>query len=129
MTLKEEIRKVLGRSLAKMTKENNGHPKDFYTTLLFVYYHTSSKKVYIGHVGDGMIIGVKKTGFEILSNPENGEVANATVFTLQVLKDTTYLRLSIQDASEYIGFICVSDGLDFLYLKQLYHCIINKKFA
>lgn len=82
---------------------------DLASTLLFVF--VKNNKAIIGHLGDGIIIGVKNNCAEILSYPENGEDKNITYFTTDanILEHFRVKEMSISDISE-MTFILASDG-------------------
>jgi hypothetical protein len=94
----------------------------FNTTLLFLYNCYITDSYYLGHIGDGLIIGFKEDKAVLLSKSETGDGgSNLTYFVSNVMHDDKYLRMRDGDASEFIGFMCFSDGLeDFLYLKRRY---------
>lgn len=94
----------------------------FNTTLLFLYECYSTGTYYLGHIGDGLIIGFKEDKAVILSESKTGDGgSNLTYFVSNVMKDDSHLRLREGSTRDFIGFMCFSDGPeDFLYLKRKY---------
>jgi len=86
------------------------------TTLIFLYHDKSYHTCYSGHIGDGMLIGIKRDGFDIISKPSNGGASNLTDFvTTAITTNKDLLRMSIIPGNEYIGYVCFSDGPEDAY--------------
>lgn len=82
---------------------------DLASTLLFVV--VKDNKAIIGHLGDGIIIGVSNGYAEVLSYPENGEKKNITYFTTEKNMNE-HFRIRTMDISDFsdFTFILASDG-------------------
>jgi len=61
------------------------------------------------HIGDGIIGALGNTTIEVISEPDNGELANETKFVTSA-DAADYLRLYRGQAKKYSGFILMSDG-------------------
>ena len=61
------------------------------------------------HVGDGVIGGLGNTTVEVISEPDNGELANETKFVTSA-DAADHIRLYRNQAKKYSGFILMSDG-------------------
>ena len=131
--LKNELKTRLWHTLQRLSSEyGTGNLakdiKDFHTTLLFVYHNFASNQYYLGHIGDGMVVGLTESGLEILSYPETGEgAANQTYFVSHLFYQggEQYFRTKIKPArsekynQDYIGYMCFSDGVeDYVYLRR-----------
>ncbi|MEO8646518.1 PP2C family serine/threonine-protein phosphatase [Pseudomonas sp.] len=81
---------------------------DLACTLSFVAY--SKGRYLAGHLGDGIIASVDSDGqLQTLSPPENGELANTTLF-LTDPKSASRLRLCRGQIEATAGFAIMSDG-------------------
>lgn len=88
---------------------------DYGGTLLFAAIIDS--KIYIAHMGDGVIIGLSKEKSRVLSYPENGEYANITYFF--PTDDTAHFRYQIIDVDKNFSLILASDGIsEMLYSRK-----------
>ena len=116
---KKKILSVIARETQVLVSRHQAKQNDLLTTLLFVCYSPNLRQAWVGHVGDGLIVGVKDTHIEILSHSEVGEMHNLTFFTLNAFQDQTKLRISKLTEIDLKGFACFSDGLeDVIYLKR-----------
>lgn len=61
------------------------------------------------HIGDGVIGALGNTTIEVISEPDNGELANETTFVTSE-NAASHLRLYRGQAKRYSGFILLSDG-------------------
>lgn len=61
------------------------------------------------HIGDGVIGGLGNTTVEVISEPDNGELANETKFVTSA-DAANHIRLYRNQAKKYSGFILMSDG-------------------
>ena len=128
--LQKAIYDVLHDTLQKLCQNKAQLLQDFHTTVLFVYHNFAKEPkepyYYLGHIGDGMIVGVTEDGLEILSYSQTGEGAsNQTYFADHVLSRAKYLRTQIKQANstkyqkDYIGYMCFSDGVeDYVHLQR-----------
>ena len=84
-------------------------------TMLFAAIMDS--KIYIAHMGDGVIIGLNRESSRVLSYPENGEYANITYFF--PTNDTEHFRCQVIDAYNDFSVILASDGVsEMLYSRK-----------
>lgn len=61
------------------------------------------------HIGDGVIGGLGNTTVEVISEPDNGELANETKFVTSA-DAAGRIRLYRNQAKKYSGFVLMSDG-------------------
>lgn len=110
---------LLGSLLIELNdfaQDNNCTIDDLASTLLFVA--KKSSKVIWGHIGDG-VIGVKTSDrLQCLSEPENFEHANVTVFVTSP-NASDHLRINKTENIDDVGLVLMSDGsAESLYSKQ-----------
>lgn len=67
------------------------HPATYASTLIIAVYQNST--VTVGHIGDGIVIGVSEGRTHIVSPPESGEYANETACLVQPDWET-HLRIT-----------------------------------
>ena len=116
---KKRILSVIARKTHALLKQYEAAKNDLLTTLLFVCYAPKEQRGWLGHVGDGMIIGASGDYLEILSDSAVGEVSNLTYFTNHIFVDQSHLRIKSLDGRELSGVVCFSDGVeDVVYLKR-----------
>lgn len=101
----EELLKLIEINL----KNSEYNYDDLSSTLLFVF--VKDKKAIIGHIGDGIIIGIHDNDAEVLSFPHNGLEPNVTYFTTDVSVKENF-RTQVIDLSDYndYTFLLTSDG-------------------
>ena len=117
--LKKKILSVIARKTHALLQRHEAVKNDLLTTLLFVVYAPQVKRGWLGHVGDGMIIGATGDNLEILSHSEVGELHHLTYFTNDIFVDQSLLRIKSLDGYELSGVVCFSDGVeDVVYLKR-----------
>ena len=80
---------------------------DFAATLLFVAHHLSSGRWIVGHIGDGVVSGMKNGEPITLSHPHNGEFANTTLFFTD---HSAHENLRIGCFDDLDGVALMSDG-------------------
>lgn len=109
------IERSIRSSIAKIAKKKQASLSDFSSTLLFLA--ANKEKFMFGHIGDGVIIGLKGDAFKVLSHSQNGEYMNSTVFTTSKKYKSNFLlgRGSIRD---YKGFILLTDGISPLFYQK-----------
>lgn len=95
--------------LSCLSQELQCEKKDLSSTFLMV---AIKKTNFIAiHIGDGVIGAYHRSQLEVISAPQNGEYANLTWFTTS--NDlSSVIRVYIGDASQYSGFILMSDGVE-----------------
>jgi len=81
--------------------------KELSSTLLFVA--VKENKFIAGHLGDGVIGYLKCGELKVLSDPVNGEFANATYFVTSS-DAKQYFKLFKGELNEINGFVLMSDG-------------------
>tara|TARA_B100001250_G_scaffold96471_2_gene80732 strand:+ start:157 stop:1002 length:846 start_codon:yes stop_codon:yes gene_type:complete len=113
-SIKKDIIQVMRKEVDKIKPEKN-NMSDYASTLLFVA--TYKDKYILGHLGDGAI-GLKKgEKIELLSAPENGEIANSTFFYTSN-NATSRIRLKKGIVDQDSTFVLMSDGA--------FECIYDK---
>lgn len=80
----------------------------FGSTLLFAA--TDGTKYLIGHLGDGVILGLMGGQWCVMSFPENGRHSNETYLTTSY-RIGEHLRLQCGDCNHLDGFLMASDGI------------------
>jgi len=99
-------------------ESNNDAYYSFESTLIFIYIDFSNQRVSIGHIGDGMIIAVKKDRLEVMSKSAVGDGGtHLTYFITDVLNPDQHsqslLRINQRNLEpDDIGFLCFSDGIE-----------------
>ena len=94
-------------ALGAKSLELDCQPSQLASTLLAV---AVKKGRYIAvHIGDGVIGALGNTTIEVISEPDNGELANETKFVTSA-DAIEHLRLYRNQAKKYSGFILMSDG-------------------
>lgn len=108
-TLKEELYQDLINALQKGVEENNCESiRDLASTLLCVGIYRD--RLFMIHVGDGVIIYRKGGQLLILSEPDNGEYANVTTFVTSqnAFEHLRFKRAEIPEEAD--AFFIMSDG-------------------
>ncbi|MCB9211807.1 MAG: protein phosphatase 2C domain-containing protein [Ignavibacteriales bacterium] len=105
----------------------NGNPsklKDFHTTLIFGFADLITKRIYSGHIGDGILISFYENSYKIFSDSATGDISNQTFFVDTALGDSRLFRIKTEkiEQNNFIGFIAISDGVEevWKYTKPLY---------
>lgn len=107
--LKKEIMKCVKKTLlSEKERSGNYFISDFSSTVLFAV--SDGKKFIIGHLGDGVVLGVSKDNASVISFPENGRNSNETFLTTSIDAES-HLRTYRGNLNMFEGFILVSDGL------------------
>jgi hypothetical protein len=116
---KRRILSVIARKTQALVERHDADINDLLTTMLFVCYAPQLRCGWLGHVGDGMIIGATGDDLEILSHSAVGEVSNLTYFTNHIFVDQSHLRIKSLDGRKLSCVACFSDGVeDVVYLKR-----------
>ena len=105
--VKERILDCLTEMLLSKADELDCGIKDLASTLLFAAVKDDA--VFIGHLGDGLIAGLKDNQVKIISCPDNGEFANSTYFVTSQ-NAVKKMRIMKGNARAFNGFILMSDG-------------------
>lgn len=107
LEIKKRVIAEINRTLKKLKYHHDLPSKEFSCTLLFIA--TNGKRFISGHIGDGLIGGVKKKKARVISEPENFDFANVTSFitSKDLLKRIRVYKGSISD---YESFVLMSDG-------------------
>jgi hypothetical protein len=104
------FRTELERQINKAMADSGLDADKMGATLLFAVF--AQDKTLIGHIGDGVIIGARGDGFEVVSKPENGYCANQTYFFPTDESDgSSRFRFCIEDSGKYSDFLLASDGI------------------
>lgn len=115
-SIAKALLEILLIELNDCSQENNCSINDLASTLLFVAKKRSN--IIWGHIGDG-VIGVQTSDkLQCLSEPENFEYANVTVFVTSP-NALDHLRINKTKHFDDVGIVLMSDGsAESLYSKQ-----------
>ncbi len=105
--VREKIISALTQELELLSAELGCECKELASTLLFAAI--KDERIFIGHLGDGVIGYVKNGELKVISKPENGERSNITFF---VTSENAVQRLKIMKgaAADVSGIVMMSDG-------------------
>lgn len=82
-------------------------PKELATTLAFVA--ADNANFFAGNLGDGLVIGLRESGPEVVIGAQRGRFANQTVF-ITARDSETLLRIVAGKLDGFVGFTVMSDG-------------------
>lgn len=115
-TIVASLLNVLHHELDKCASDNHCKRDDLASTLLFAGLHNN--RVIWGHIGDGVIGQKSDDHLVCVSQPENFEYANVTVFVTSP-KAIEHFRIARTEIDGDIGIVLMSDGsAESLYSKQ-----------
>ncbi len=107
---------ILHQELDKCASDNHCKRGDLASTLLFACIKNNN--LIWGHIGDGVIGQKKDDQLECVSQPENFEYANVTVFVVSP-NALEHFRIGKAETTGDIGIVLMSDGsAESLYSKQ-----------
>lgn len=102
--IREAVRTTRNGILSR-ARENERKPVCYASTLIILCYEHGT--VSLGHIGDGMVVGIRKGKSLIISSPEPGEYANETACLVQ---DDWEKHLRIVEFSNIEACIIATDG-------------------
>jgi hypothetical protein len=106
---KQRIHRHLLELLDRAAVRHDCNRDSLASTLLFVA-HKAGRFV-AGHIGDGVIAQVDADGVPVtLSQPENGEYANTTVFVTDAAALEKFRLVHGESEAKVTGFVLMSDG-------------------
>jgi hypothetical protein len=112
------VREAVGKARSALVQraEDEGEPVGAFATTLIVALVTPEGEAVVGHVGDGLAVGLVQGGaLELLSQPDKGEYANQTSFLTEAEPE---LRIR----SGLVGLEAVAastDGLERLVIDSI----------
>lgn len=107
--LKHFLAKTIRKTLNEASVKYECNIDDLSSTLLVVALY---KRKYIAiHIGDGVIGCADSADINVLSKPENGELANETWFTTSSNLEEV-IRIYKGKTNNIFGYILMSDGLE-----------------
>ena len=115
-TIVASLLNVLHLELDKCASDNHCKRDDLASTLLFAGLYNN--RMIWGHIGDGVIGQKSDDQLVCISQPENFEYANVTVFVTSP-KAIEHFRIARTEIDGDIGIVLMSDGsAESLYSKQ-----------
>jgi len=106
--------------LSNIAQSNEIAINELACTMLFIQIRNKKNTIeYLaGHIGDGVIFYEEEKKVKLLSEPENGEFANSTIFVTSK-NSNTKLRIYSGVLRKPTGFMIMSDGTaETLYIKK-----------